>query len=114
MAIDLESHKMYRGNGLDFTFWGSGVEMAISVFYFPDLDAYIDLWMSERLCFFFNPNSNHKGLSFFGHLESSGDILVIERCHVDECELLIKLCNALKEAGFLDDFKFSDDLIIIS
>lgn len=114
MAIDLESHKMYRGNGLDFTFWGSGVELSISVFYFPDFDAYIDLWRSEGLVFFCNPSSQHRSPFFFGHLETGGDVLVIERCHADERELLEKLCKALKEAGILVDYRFSDDLLIIS
>lgn len=114
MAIDLESHKMYRGNGLDFTFWGSGVEMSISVFYFPDFDAYIDLWRSEGLVFFNNFNRTHKGIFFIGYLETGGNILVIERCHADEIVLIEKLSKALKEAEVLEDYKFSDDFIVIS
>lgn len=114
MAIDLESHKMYRGNGLDFTFWGSGVEMCISVFYFPVLDVYIDLWRSECMVFLCNPNTSHKGLFFVGHLETGGNILVIERCHADEIVLIEKLSKALKEAELLEDYKFSDDFIVIS
>lgn len=114
MEIELESHKMYRGNGLDFTFWGSGVEMCISVFYFPDFDAYIDLWRSEGLVFFCNPSTKHRSPFFFGHLECEGNILIVERCHADDRELLEKLLKALKEAEILADFKFSDDLPIIS